>query len=426
MSGVQLAHVSDIHFGPDALAEVRKCAASVVDRLSRAERVDAIVLSGDLFDHRMEAHTPAFREALRWVRSLAEVAPVLVLQGTFSHDVPGMLDVLRLIDSHFPIAIADEEGAYVLSGGRWAAGAEGVHREDTLVVYAWPPLPRADFATQVDSPDTYAAYVTGVHARAAAIADSARAAGVPSVFTSHGTVAGCVTEHGQVLVSPDHEFGTAELFALGYDAVALGHIHKQQVWREGGQCIAYAGSIARLCAGDYDPKGWLLWSLEPGHAVCENVATPARDMIELTFDGVPDMARLQEVADNCAGAIVRVRYSVEPEAASLVDRQAITAMFATAELCRVEANIKPRLVARVPQIATARGLQEKLELWRNSQPQPGDGVALQRALSTLIDVPDTEVLVDAILNSINAAVTGALTQKEMESDETHTPDPVRV
>ena len=138
------------------------------------------------------------------------------------------------------------------------------------------------------------------------------------------------------------------------------------------------------------------------------------------------MARLQEVADNCAGAIVRVRYSVEPEAASLIDRQAITAMFATAELCRVEANIKPRLVARVPQIAMARGLPEKLELWRNSQPQPGDGVALQRALSTLIDVPDTEVLVDAILNSINAAVTGALTQKEMESDETHTPDTVRV
>jgi len=424
MKAVKLAHISDIHFGPEALTEVRKCAASVVESLSSADAVDAILLSGDLFDHRMEAHTPAFREALRWVKALAEVAPVLVLQGTFSHDVPGMLDVLRLIDSHFPIVVADCEGAYTLSENRWAVGNEAVAPSDKLVIYAWPPLPRAEFASQAEASESYAAYVKSVHARATAVADRARAVGVPSVFTSHGTVAGCITEHGQVLVSPDHEFGTAELFALGFDAVALGHIHKQQAWHEAGRCVAYAGSIARLCAGDYDPKGWLLWSLTPGAAAFQSVPTPARDMIELTFDGVPDMERLQEVAKHCAGALVRLRYCVDPETATLVDRHAINQMFAGAELCRIEASIKPRLVARVPQIAGARGLGEKLELWRTSQPEPANGDALQRALESLMSTPDTDVLVESILCSINAATSAECTRKE--SDETHPTDTVGV
>lgn len=396
---LQLAHISDIHFGPAAAQEVQRCADYVAMRLNET-KPDAILLSGDLFDHRLEAHAPAFRDAVHWVQRLANIAPVLILQGTFSHDVPGMLDILRVLSANHGIAVASEEGAWRLSEGAWDH-VTSVTADDQAIAYTWPPVNRGKLAVEGDLTAAYRRYVAGVQERAVAIAAQARELGVPSILTSHGTVNGCVTEHGQTLLSPDHEFGVAELISFGFDAVALGHIHKHQSWSDGAQVVAYAGSLGRLHGGDYDPKGWINWSIKPGDVAFVLETTPARDMIEVICDGLPNMEELRAIAATAQGAFVRIRYTVASEQSELVDRKAITALFESAAVCKVEGTIVPRMQARAPEIAAANGVPAKLRLWAQHQ-----GIASTRelglsdCLQQLLCVENDEAIADNILQTL--------------------------
>lgn len=412
---LQLAHLSDVHFGPAAALEVQRCADFAAARLE-ASKPQAILLSGDLFDHRLEAHAPAFRAAVHWVQRLANVAPVLVLQGTFSHDVPGTLDILGALSASYGIAVATEEGAWALNQGRWEP-VSGVTPGHEAIVYAWPPVNRGKLAVEGDLAAAYSRYVSSVHGRARAIAEQANALGVPSILTSHGTVNGCVTEHGQTLLSPDHEFGVAELISFGYDVVALGHIHKHQSWAEGPQVVAYAGSLARLHGGDYDPKGWINWTITSGAVDFSFEKTPARDMIEVVCDGLPNMDELRAIAATSQDAFVRIRYTVPSEQAELVDRKAIAALFDSAAVCKVEGTIVPRMLARAPEIAAANGIPAKLALWATHQAlAPDRGSRLSDCLQRLLCAESDEAIVDNILQTL----------METREHETEPTDTVRV
>lgn len=409
---IRLAHLSDVHFGPAALAEVQKCAAAALTEIE-SNTPDVVLISGDLFDHRLEAHAPAFRAAVQWVQNLAEHAPVLVLQGTFSHDVPGTLEILSALNARFPIAVASEESAWALSPAGWEKSNQ-LRAEHDLAVFAWPPINRGVLAASGDVNAAYRGYVVEVLQRARAFADQARELSIPSFLTSHGTVNGCVTEHGQTLLSPDHELSTGELFSGGFDVVALGHIHKHQVWVDEDRYVGYAGSLARLHSGDYDRKGWIEWTLKCGEVKYAFHTTPARDMIELCFDGAPDMASLEALAVTSRDAIVRIRYTVNAEEANTVDRKAINALFANAAACKVEGTILPRLTARAPEIATTKGVTGKLALWASTQETPEPlATALGDCLQMLLSEHSDEAIAAALI-SLSSTTLGA------SSDETST------
>ncbi len=400
-NSVRMAHLSDIHFGPAALAEVQRCADAALERIA-AESPNAVLISGDLFDHRLDAHAPAFRAAVQWIQKLANCAPVLVLQGTFSHDVPGTLDILSALHARFSVAVATEESTWALGLRGWERTAQP-QSDHSLAVFAWPPINRGLLAATGDVNVAYRAYASDVLQRAQVFAAHARTMSIPTVLTSHGTVNGCVTENGQTLVSPDHELAIGELFETGYDVVALGHIHKHQVWEKEGRYVAYAGSLARLHSGDYDPKGWIQWRFDSGVATLEFHTTPARDMIEFSFDGPPDMLKLQELASDCENAIVRIRYTVDAEQSGSVDRKAISALFANAAACKVEGTIVPRLTARAPHIAATSGAPAKLAIWADTQEVPSSQVdALTRCLQELLANPSEDEIATSILTRIDS------------------------
>lgn len=396
-TGIRVAHLSDVHFGPSALEEVQKCASAALSEIA-ANPPDVVLLSGDLFDHRLEAHAPAFRAAVQWVQQLADHAPVLVLQGTFSHDVPGTLEILGALGARFPIAVASEESAWALGVSGWENTTQ-LRADHRLAVFAWPPINRGLLAVNGDVNAAYRGYVSEVLLRARSFADVAREFNIPSLLTSHGTVNGCVTEHGQTLLSPDHELSTGELFSAGFDVVGLGHIHKHQIWESEGRFVGYAGSLARLHSGDYDAKGWIEWTVASGKVQFAFHTTPARDMIELCFDGAPDMESLQALAENSTDAIVRIRYTVNAEEANTVDRKAISALFSNAAVCKVEGTILPRLTARAPLIATTNGVTGKLALWASTQETPAPlANALGECLQLLLSESSDEAIAAALIS----------------------------
>ena len=148
---------------------------------------------------------------------------------------------------------------------------------------------------------------------------TARRHGIPAIGVSHGTVFGCVSEHGVPMAGFDHEFTTGALFAAEAQAFMLGHIHRHQAWeqksRAGRQCIAYPGSIGRFHYGEEGGKGFLFWEVDADHAHFTLEPTPARQTVDIVFEGKPDLDALRTAVaqQDIAGAFVRVRWTVADE-----------------------------------------------------------------------------------------------------------------
>src|ERR1700726_1931738 len=118
-----IAQFSDLHYATNTLAEVDRCFGYAIDRAIEA-KVDAAVISGDATDHALELHAPAVEALVRRAQQLAEHCPVLLLQGTYSHEPPGTLSVFRPLAARHPIYVADRihqvaltcDGCWVGSG----------------------------------------------------------------------------------------------------------------------------------------------------------------------------------------------------------------------------------------------------------------------------------------------------------------------
>jgi len=374
---LRLGHFSDLHYSPGHLAEADRCFGFAVDD-AIASRCHVGVVSGDSTDHRLDAHTPALSALARRIHLLSAHMPVLMLQGTFSHEPQGTLDLFRLIGAQYPVYVADRihqvalcNGQFVPSDGPVFTSAEvdailAQHGMPTVVFTCVPTVNKAVLAAAVGVVHAATAvgdYLADYLAAAGAVNRQWRSQGVPTVGVSHGTVNGCQTEHGVPMAGFDHEFTIGALFDADCDAFMLGHIHRAQQWEREGRVVAYPGSIGRFHYGEIGEKGYLQWQVAAGRASASLMATPARETVCVDFDGPPDMTKLAEVAAQAADKFVRVRWTVNEEHRQLVDRDAIHALFARSAELKIEARVLPAVRSRAEGISRAASLPEKLARW---------------------------------------------------------------
>ncbi len=373
---IRIAHFSDLHYGTTTLAEAERCLGHAIDRVT-ALGVQVAVFSGDATDHALELHAPAAVRLVAQVRRLADHCPVLMLQGTYSHEPPGTLALFRSLGGRWPVHVADHIGQVALThSGRWTASPGwrfDALPPDAVALFACvPSVNKATVAATVGA--AAAGQATGEHlARLlAGFAPShglARARGLPTVGVSHGTVFGCLSEHGVPMAGFDHEFTTGALFAAQAQAFLLGHIHRHQSWVQQGpagmQVIAYAGSIGRFHYGEEGPKGFLLWDVGAERARCVLEATPARRTVDIVFEGRPDLDALRAAVarESVEGASVRVRWTVAEEDRAVVDRAAMLRALAGAADTQLEGRIVPVVRTRAEGIARLVRLEDKLRVW---------------------------------------------------------------
>jgi DNA repair protein SbcD/Mre11 len=366
---VRIAQMSDLHYCAKNLDESDRCFTAAVTQAIE-QNVHCAVITGDSTDHAMDAHSPALVALAKQIQRLANHCPVLMLQGTFSHEPPGLLKLLAMIKARHCVAIAERIGSYGLTYVGFELIEPGTAYR--LVVSALPTLNKADIAAMVSDEVGSAAMEAGrivadVLASLAPMHRALRARKIPTMVISHGTVLNCISEHGVPMAGTDHEFGAGALFSAQADAVALGHIHKHQSWEsdlnDTQQLIAYAGSIGRFHHGEIDEKVWVEWQLVAGQPSFITHPTPARETVDLFFDGPPDMQKLRSLASECQGAWVRVRYEVDEEHRQGIDRAAIKLLFSGAAGVQIEG--KTLIVERVRAlgISTSPTLAEKLDKW---------------------------------------------------------------
>jgi exonuclease SbcD len=395
-----IAQFSDLHFAPKTLDESERCFASAIDSAIQAG-AQCGVISGDSTDHALDVHAPAFEALAKLVKHLADHMPVLMLQGTWSHEPPGTLNVFRLLGGKHPINVADRIEQVALTGDGWVASAswcfDTIPEGSEALFSCVPTLNKASIAGSVggataaaEHGELLAALLRGFSKANAA----ATARGIATVGVSHGTINGCTTEHGVPMAGLDHEFTTGALFGAGAQAFMLGHIHKHQVWQQGSQVIAYPGSIGRFHYGELGTKGFLLWDVSAFGARCELVGTPAKRTIELSFAGPPDLDAIREVAGDAKGAFVRVRWEVSEATRHEVDRAGIERALQGATEVKLEGRVIPVGRSRAAGIGLAASIEEKLSRWALVMGQ--NGAELDARLA-LLKAQDTEAVVAQIL-----------------------------
>ncbi|WP_042303849.1 metallophosphoesterase family protein [Paraburkholderia kururiensis] len=407
---MKIAQFSDLHYSPERLDEADRCFGfAVQDAITRGARI--AVVSGDSTDHRLDAHSPALCALARQIHRLAAAMPVIMLQGTFSHEPPGTLDIFGLMGSTFEVFVASRIQQVALIDGRFHASTGPLFDEDELasviakrpeaVFTCLPTVNKGQLAASVgalaaatDLGDVLATYLAASGRNNSQL----REAGIPTVGISHGTVVGCETEHGVTMAGFDHEFSLSALFDAQCSAFMLGHIHKSQSWEQGGRRIAYPGSIGRFHYGEQGEKGYLLWDVETDSASAGLVPTPSRRMVCIDFDGPPDMERLARLAAESGDAFVRVRWQVDEEHRQSVDRAAIEAMFANSPGLKIEPRILPVVRSRAQGISLETSVDAKLARWceltgvsaspvleRLQLLQSGDAAAIAEAVLARID-----------------------------------------
>lgn len=392
---MRIAHFSDLHYGAAMLEEADRCFAAAVDR-AMAEGAEVAIVSGDATDHGLDLHEPATRRLFAQVRRLADHCPVLMLQGTFSHEPPGTLSVFRLLGARHPVHVAERiEQVALTADGRWLASRgwrfEAVPAGARLLVSCVPTINKAVVAATMGAAEAGQAVGEQLARLLAGLAPGhrlAREQGIPTALVSHGTVFGSMTEHGVPMAGADHEFTAGTLFATEAQAILLGHIHRHQRWDlEGGagrQCAAYAGAIGRFHYGEEGDKGFLLWEVTPGAADCVLLPTPARRTVDIVFAGRPDLDALREAVarHGVEGAHVRVRWTVADEDRHAVDRAMIEEVLAGAAQTKLEGRIVPVVRARAPGISLLDTLAAKVRQWAElTGVEPGCVLACLEALS---------------------------------------------
>lgn len=391
---IRVAHFSDLHYGPRNVAEADRCFSGAIDR-AIALGAEAAVISGDATDHGLDLHAPAVGRLAVQLRRLADHCPVLMLQGTFSHEPPGTLSIFRLLGGRHPVHVAERiEQVALTACSEWLPSNgwcfDVLPPGARAVFTCLPTVNKAAVAATVGAAE--ADQAVGEHLALllrgyAPIHRVARRLGLPTIGVSHGTVFGSLNEHGVPMAGFDHEFTTGALFGAEAQAFMLGHIHRHQSWefegRGGRQCIAYSGSIGRFHYGEEGKKGFLWWEVDADQARCSLEPTPARRTLDIVFEGKPDLDALRGALarQDIAGAFLRVRWTVADEDRHKVDRAAIEQLLTGAAEIKLEGRIVPVVRTRAVGISQLTNLADKVRAW--AEVAGANEEPLQRCLAAL-------------------------------------------
>jgi len=259
---MKILHTADIHWCREHQAEALASLVAVRDT-ARAEQVDLVVFAGDLFDRGIQASDrdglPALLEV---VTEILNVAPVVAVYGTPTHDVAGCYEVLTRLKAEHPLVVLDPREPFVM----------GDARQDKLLVLGCPEPGKEWLLAGKEGLDGQTAAQAAKDAMRGLLLGLGsmrrQHPDIPCLMVYHGSVRGATMSSGQTVGAGELAIGVEDLALVGADYYALGHIHQGQqlqneVLRE-LPCIAayYAGSAYPVDWGELEQKSFNLVAID--------------------------------------------------------------------------------------------------------------------------------------------------------------------
>lgn len=327
---MKILHTGDLHIGnfpgPEKNGEnarfldICKCLDALVEG-AKEQQPGIAVIAGDIFHQARVWSDRGLKEqqtAVKFLRELSAICPVVVMRGTPNHDSEQQFEMLKTAfegDGEVKI-ITEPQVVEVFSGaygwvqvaclpgfdrGYYRAQHPGLSKEEENEVFT----------------KAIADMIIGLKAQCEA--------GTPAVLVSHYTITGCNTESGQTaffsqfepVVYPD------TLAAADFDLVCFGHIHRPQQL-EGCKNTFYCGAISQLNFNDEgQERGYWIHDIDGSGEVkstFQQLPTRQHKTLRLNDEDVAgittgelEVADFLDRADDLNGKIVRVLYDCTDE-----------------------------------------------------------------------------------------------------------------
>lgn len=327
---MKILHTGDLHIGnfpgPEKNGEnarfldICKCLDALVEG-AKEQQPGIAVIAGDIFHQARVWSDRGLKEqqtAVKFLRELSAICPVVVMRGTPNHDSEQQFEMLKTAfegDGEVKI-ITEPQVVEVFSGaygwvqvaclpgfdrGYYRAQHPGLSKEEENEVFT----------------KAIADMIIGLKAQCEA--------GTPAVLVSHYTITGCNMESGQTaffsqfepVVYPD------TLAAADFDLVCFGHIHRPQQL-EGCKNTFYCGAISQLNFNDEgQERGYWIHDIDGSgevNSTFHQLPTRQHKTIRLNDEDVAgittgklEVADFLDRADDLNGKIVRVLYDCTDE-----------------------------------------------------------------------------------------------------------------
>jgi DNA repair exonuclease SbcCD nuclease subunit len=366
---IKILHTADLHLRDKNIEDAAKCCDLLIDS-ARNECVEIIVIAADIFDSRdIKVESPAAKLAIKTASALADIAPVVIITGTPSHD--GLApEILQYAKGFFQIFVAtqptqiafDGENLYQYRNNGFVPGIDAVI---TLI----PQPTKQYFQTNADIQNGNIEISQAMNAIFAGFGAQAQAYDCPHILVGHWNVAGSKLPTGQTLTGNDIDISVDQMMLCNPDLICLGHIHMHQ---QLGDRSFYPGSLYPLTWGELEEKGFYIHTLE-GRNLVESlfIKTPVKKLARMEFDLTDEFSEYLSLNDRLVkedyeskvnGAFVRIDITVWQDKAGEVDKEAIR------EFCldagAIDADIRihriPRQTVRSESVLKVQSLREKL------------------------------------------------------------------
>lgn len=330
---IRILHTGDLHIGnfpgPEVNGEnarfldICKCLDALVEG-AKESKPDIAVIAGDVFHQARVWSDRGLKEqqtAVRFLRELERICPVVVMRGTPNHDSEEQFKTLESTfhgDDSVHIITQPEVNTYHSYDGKkvqiacipgfdrgyYRAKHPGLSKEEENEVF------------------TKAVEDMIIGLKAQCNADS------PTALVSHYTITGCNMESGQTAFFSQFEpvVYPSTLAAADFDLVCFGHIHRPQQL-DGCRNTFYCGAISALNFNDEgQERGYWLHDVEDGGTVRSTfkqlptreyltVRLKDEDVAGINESGPEWLCKLPalENAEKVVGKVVRVLYDCTDE-----------------------------------------------------------------------------------------------------------------
>ncbi len=371
MRRLTILHTGDLHYRPDRRAEALASLQTLYEYASTS-RPDLIVMAGDLFHRGLPATDDGgYPELLDALRDLLNLAPVVAVQGTPSHDRPGCYAALQKLNAEHDFVLLRPGFAYhLIDDELWIDQSSGRPGDGDLLIFGMGEPQKDHYLADkkgLGRDRTTEAVNAGIRQILAGMGARRRELpDVPALMVYHGTVRGSTMCNGQQVPGGDIAVGRDDLALVGADYYALGHIHLAQ---EVAGCMVYAGSCYPVDWGECDRKGF--W--EVGIGGDEEATTYRR----INYPHAPRKKIVIELSETVERAdiegvqtwiVVRVR---DDDPRPNIDGEKLS-MLGAAPGSRVTIEAIPVETVRAGEIREAKSLREKVAVYAENS---GEDVA---------------------------------------------------
>lgn len=285
---MRILHFADAHISDKNIEELEKCLNFIVET-AKEEEPDIVIFAGDLFDAAIRADSLSAKLAFRIFKELADIAPVVAILGTQSHDFTTS-SILQYINARFQVHVATHPSQLYLCDGYISTTPQDFTEPVEAVLSLMPAPTKQFFKTDSGIKETDAEIANelskvfmGFSAQAAAYKDAAH------ILVGHWQTDGAMVSETQSLVGKDISLSKEQMALGNFNLICLGHLHERQQIGN----IFYSGSIMGLTWGETTAKGFYIHEFDGKELINSRfIQTPSTKLIKLAEDltGVGDLA----------------------------------------------------------------------------------------------------------------------------------------